>query len=201
MTFDNDEYIYMVDTDITSAFDYDSIYDLLVVDTIPEIDAVYMTGMAIVTPETSYTFTPEIVTEESTAATEETSDNASDIDSTDTSSVVWYMQSTDIAAETAGEKTAVDTDTFTTVVNNILTASTGSAVAYKPSDEELIAYGLSIPEYTVIITYINSSSDTEENTLTLYLGASDDDGNTYAVINDSNMVVAISNLDLEVLFN
>lgn len=204
MTFDNDDYIYMVNSDITNAFDYENIYDLLVIDTIPEIDSAYITGMAVVTPKTSYTFTPEMVTEEGTASTDVTSDNASDGTSDDgstgTSSIVWYMQSTDIAAESAGAKTAVDTDTFSTVVNNILTASTGRSIAYKPSDDELSAYGLSIPAYTVVITYTDDSSDTEEKTLTLYMGASDDDGNTYAVINDSDMVVTISSIDLEVLF-
>lgn len=249
MTFDNDDYIYMVNADITDAFDYENIYELLVIDTIPEIDAAYMTGMAVVTPETSYTFMPEIVSEESSTdnnATDDgvtdddeaddsvtgdnvTDDSEADVDvadydvtddsvtddgetdngeaeadtadesSTDTSSVIWYMQSTDIASDITGEKSAADTEAFSTAVNNILTASTYKAVSYKPSDEELNAYGLTIPAYTIVITYLDDSNDTEEKTLTLCIGASDDDGNSYAVINNSSMIVTISNIDLEAI--
>lgn len=264
MTFDNDDYIYLLETDIVSAFDYDSIFDLLVVDTIPEIDAAYVTGMAVVTPETSYIYTAEIISQDSSDTTASDEDNSasdssdtettdsdnstaessdnntaeteasdsssdtetSDNDSTEASSIVWYVQATDIASEITGEKTAVDTDTFSTVVNNILNAVSKKAVSYKPSNEELVSYGLAIPEYTIILTYIDTSdnaddtnntdsSDTDkadddssnqddrtnadnavEKTLTISIGSDDENGYSYAIINNSNMVVSISGIDL-----
>lgn len=181
MIFDNDDYIYMISSYIADAFDYESIYDLLVVDTIPEIDAAYMTGMAIVTPETDYTFLSEI--------TENADDN--------TSTVVWYMQTTDIVSEVTKERSATDTEKFSTAVNDIITASSIKAVAYKPSAETLTAYGLTIPEYTIIITYTNESNIAEEMTFTLSIGGSDEAGNLYAIINNSNMVVTIPDIDLD----
>ena len=192
VTYDDDGYIYMVNSDIASSFDYDSIYDLLVVDTLPEIDATYMTGMAIITPTTSYTYTPEIATDETD------SENDSDSDSDNNSqTVVWSVQSTDIKSDVTGEKETVDTENFSTVVDNILDASPTKAVSYKPSEDELKIYGLSIPAYTIVISYVDDSRDTEEKTLTLSIGSSDDSENSYAIINDSQMIVTISDIDLQ----
>lgn len=198
MTFDNDDFIYMVSTDIINAFDYETIYELLVIDIIPDIDAAYMISMTVATPETNYTFIPEILSVENTE--NDTAESGTEKESgSDTLSIIWYMQAADIASGTTSEKSAVDTDEFSTIINDILTASVGRAVAYKPSDKELIEYGLSIPAYTITITYVDEDNDTEEKTFTLSIGSLDDEGNLYAVINNSKMIVTISNIDLEAL--
>lgn len=191
--------IYMVETDIVDAFNYD-LYDLLLPDEMPEINSDYLTGMAAATAEKSYIFEYEITTEAETEAdtvedTEAESDTGSLDDEELESYITWYRTVTDIETNVQGEKEAVDSSSFSQAVSDIIGIAVNEAVDYKPSDDALTEYGLIIPEYTIILTYLESEEAQEETTLTLYLGSETDEG-TYMRIGDSDIILLIDTIDL-----
>ena len=109
--------------------------------------------------------------------------------------ITWYRTVTDIETNEQGEKEAVDSSSFGQAVSDIIGIAVNEAVDYKPSDDALTEYGLIIPEYTIILTYLESEEAQEETTLTLYLGSETDEG-TYMRIGDSDIILLIDTIDL-----
>jgi hypothetical protein len=199
--------VYLVSESLKSAFEYE-LYDLLVVDEIPETETDDLSGLEIVYGGNTYTYTCETVEntdsdsgdddsddENSSDADSDDGDTGDEEDSTDTStSTVWYES-------VNGEKPQqCEDDEFSTYANYVLSLSSdGVANYYAGSVENLKnVYGIDGKEITV--NYVDSDTN-EEQSYTLHFGDETEDGEVYFTIDDSLMVLLVNAEDLGLIMN
>ncbi len=165
----DDGCVYMVDSETMTDFEY-GLYDLLVLDEIPSVDADYVSGITISDSgkTTEYTYQIEEVQEETTQ--EETS----------ASQVVWY-------AWDGTDKVRCDSTEFAELTDEILKISASNAADYNAGSAEKLSETYGIADRMITVTYVDADTDEDKN-YTLHFGSSDGAGNVYMTVDDSMQV-------------
>ena len=156
-------------------FEY-GLYDLLVLDEIPSVDADYVSGITISDSgkTTEYTYQIEEVQEETTQ--EETSGE----EETASSQVVWY-------AWDGTDKVQCDSTEFAELTDEILKISASNAVDYNAGSAEKLSETYGIADRMITVNYVDADTD-EDKSYTLHFGSSDGAGNVYMTVDDSMQV-------------
>ena len=165
----DDGCVYMVDSETMTDFEY-GLYDLLVLDEIPSVDADYVSGITISDSgkTTEYTYQIEEVQEETTQ--EETS----------ASQVVWY-------AWDGTDKVRCDSTEFAELTDEILKISASNAADYNAGSAEKLSETYGIADRMITVNYVDADTD-EDKSYTLHFGSSDGAGNVYMTVDDSMQV-------------
>lgn len=165
----DDGCVYMVDSETMTDFEY-GLYDLLVLDEIPSVDADYVSGITISDSgkTTEYTYQIEEVQEETTQ--EETS----------ASQVVWY-------AWDGTDKVRCDSTEFAELTDEILKISASNAADYNAGSAKKLSETYGIADRMITVTYVDADTDEDKN-YTLHFGSSDGAGNVYMTVDDSMQV-------------
>lgn len=165
----DDGCVYMVDSETMTDFEY-GLYDLLVLDEIPSVDADYVSGITISDSgkTTEYTYQIEEVQEETTQ--EETS----------ASQVVWY-------AWDGTDKVRCDSTEFAELTDEILKISASNAADYNAGSAEKLSETYGIADRMITVTYVDADTD-EDKSYTLHFGSSDGAGSVYMTVDDSMQV-------------
>lgn len=165
----DDGCVYMVDSETMTDFEY-GLYDLLVLDEIPSVDADYVSGITISDSgkTTEYTYQIEEVQEETTQ--EETS----------ASQVVWY-------AWDGTDKVQCDSTEFAELTDEILKISASNAADYNAGSAEKLSETYGIADRMITVNYVDADTD-EDKSYTLHFGSSDGAGNVYMTVDDSMQV-------------
>ncbi len=165
----DDGCVYMVDSETMTDFEY-GLYDLLVLDEIPSVDADYVSGITISDSgkTTEYTYQIEEVQEETTQ--EETS----------ASQVVWY-------AWDGTDKVRCDSTEFAELTDEILKISASNAADYNAGSAEKLSETYGIADRMITVNYVDADTDEDKN-YTLHFGSSDGAGNVYMTVDDSMQV-------------
>ena len=171
----DDGCVYMVDSETMTEFEY-GLYDLLVLDAIPSVDADYVSGITISDSgkTTEYTYQIEEVQEETTQ--EETSGE----EETASSQVVWY-------AWDGTDKVQCDSTEFAELTDEILKISASNAVDYNAGSAEKLSETYGIADRMITVNYVDADTD-EDKSYTLHFGSSDGAGNVYMTVDDSMQV-------------
>lgn len=165
----DDGCVYMVDSETMTDFEY-GLYDLLVLDEIPSVDADYVSGITISDSGkiTEYTYQIEEVQEETTQ--EETS----------ALQVVWY-------AWDGTDKVQCDSTEFAELTDEILKISASNAADYNAGSAEKLSETYGIADRMITVTYVDADTD-EDKSYTLHFGSSDGAGSVYMTVDDSMQV-------------
>ena len=165
----DDGCVYMVDSETMTDFEY-GLYDLLVLDEIPSVDADYVSGITISDSgkTTEYTYQIEEVQEETTQ--EETS----------ASQVVWY-------AWDGTDKVRCDSTEFAELTDEILKISASNAADYNAGSAEKLSETYGIADRMITVTHVDADTD-EDKSYTLHFGSSDGAGSVYMTVDDSMQV-------------
>lgn len=174
---EDDNSVYMISTDVMSAFKYE-LYDLLVLDTIPSVSADCVSGVEVSRDGNIYEYTYQIEEKESSEE------------------VVWYV------SKNRGEKEKCDSDEFTEYVDNILGIVSEGAVNYNAGSRESLEKDYGITDCYVKVDYVNDETDEtdEELSYTLRFGGNDGDGGVYMTVGDSCMVQIVSENTVNEIF-
>lgn len=171
----DDGCVYMVDSETMTDFEY-GLYDLLVLDEIPSVDADYVSGITISDSGKTIQYTYQIeevqegTTQEETSAEEETS----------SSQVVWY-------AWDGTDKVQCDSTEFAELTDEILKISASNAADYNAGSAEKLSETYGIADRMITVNYVDADTD-EDKSYTLHFGNSDGTGNVYMTVDDSMQV-------------
>lgn len=177
-TLKNDDgCVYMVKEEVKEAFSY-KLYDLLVLDEIPQVEADYVSKITVCDGEntTEYTYKIEEMEQESDESEGEESEEAS-------SQIVWY-------AWNGTESTKCDSTQFAEFTEDILGITATQAADYHAGSTENLANTYGISEKFIMVSYVDADTD-EEQSYVLYFGNSDGAGNVYMTVNDSMQVLLV----------
>lgn len=198
---DDSDDIYLVSESLKNAFEY-QLYDLLVLDEIPETEADYLSGLEIVYGGNTYTYTYEIVEttdsdtddEDSDDETSGDADSDDENDSSDTStSIIWYESVNGTEPEQCGD------DEFSTYADYVLSLSSDGAANYYAGSAENLKNDYGIDGNEITVHYVDPDTD-EEQSYTLHFGNETEDGEVYFTIGDSLMVQLVNADDLGLIF-
>ena len=171
---EDDNNVYIVSADVIGSFQYE-LYDLLVLDEIPQIEADYVSGMEVSYGGDIYSYTYSIENVEKTEETDESDETE------ESEEVVWYV------SVNGGEKEKCGTDEFATYADYALSIVSDGAADYNAGSEQNLKDTYGIDGDYLKIDYVDSETD-EDLSYTLHFGNSDGNGEIYMTVGDSLMV-------------
>lgn len=168
---DQDNKVYMVSANMVTPFQYE-LYDLLVVDTIPSVEADYVSGFEVSYEENVYTYAYSVEEAETTTSEE-------------SSEIIWYESVND------GARKQCDSSEIATYVDYILNITSEEVVDYNAGSKEVLESDYGIGDNYILVNYVDANTD-EELSYQLHFGNTDENGNMYFTLGDSYMVQSVS---------